>query len=275
VPLPDSARDRPIPSLSLAAPRPTGQQLLAWATVRAALALYGVGSVLILLSLVIGAGLASDHEPTGPRIILSVLAVWAMLAGAVLALAGMFTASAAPEGLGVKEWAMACVGCLVIGMLAFLIVFLRAESRESRADPGKGWAYLAIAALLLAKVFFTAFLWRVAMYFRDPTLAGNVLVYLVVDVGLALITFALQMRESTASAVSGPLNPLGVAKLWNWIIIGILIWSVVLVFMVRDRITRALLAAYEGTDDEPLSRPSQFTKRDPDGNLPGPNPPPQ
>jgi hypothetical protein len=51
------------------------------------------------------------------------------------------------------------------------------------------------------------------------------------------------------------INPLAAEKLWVWVIAGLSLWSVVLVFTVRERITRKLLGP--GQDDlVPPARPS-------------------
>jgi hypothetical protein len=251
-------------------PLPAGRQYLAWATVRAALALYGTGMIVILLSLLIEAGLQSGNDSPRRHLLLGLLAFWGQMGAVVLIVAGMAMASAAPERQG-KGWAMGSVGCLVVCFLAFLLRF----TSEGKTDSGQGWVYLAVFGFLVGKILFTCFLWQVATHFRERALASNVLVYLAVDLGTAVFAFLLNMRESRAFNEDLALNPFLGGKLWRWVFAGMAMWSVILVFMVRERVTRALLGPGYGADDRPPGGPPVATERGTDGNLPGPNPPPQ
>ena len=51
-----------------------------------------------------------------------------------------------------------------------------------------------------------------------------------VDGSLAVILLVLRLRDESAPGGTTSINPLAAEKLWVWVIAGLLLWSVVLVF---------------------------------------------
>jgi hypothetical protein len=267
---------RPENPLLRLVPALSGNQVLRWGTVRAALALIPTGMMLtgasaLLLMLTLG---SSDVKRSEEREALAICGGLVAGAGVVLTLTGQCMCTVAPWASGAAGWAIASVVCLATAAL-LLVVYLVAEAqnrdavrrnlesqfdtfpykerpRPFRAEP-LPWTPGALAALryimigvcFLAGNLFTLFLHGIARHFRNSGLAASLLLYLVLSIFIGLAALGLSL---SIDAKSAPLRKLDPDERTIVMIVGIgglsvalVTWFVIQVFLVRGLITRALL----------------------------------
>jgi hypothetical protein len=206
------------------------RHLLAWATVRAGLALCATG---IVLSLVGQLGLAVPKPPGQVAFLFSV----GMVAGVVVLVIGISMTVVVPEESRAIPWCIACITCLGGAVLSLLLMIM------GGGTAGAVDLLLLVAAvgMFLGKSFFLVILCQVARHYRQTALAANVLIYLVVEWAMFVVGFVFGVTHAGSPTGRANFNPFAAGPLGSLLAAVMAGWFLYLVVAVRRRITESLL----------------------------------
>lgn len=240
------------------------EDLLAWGTVRAALALAFVGGLLTFISIfvIVAVTVSTGGQLQGRQALTAFVQMGCglgLITGFVLAVAGACMMCAAPPEAGVKGWGIGTCVFVAIGLvLVSVLVIAKVNAEGPRlgpdffagGNPGRAanapfgqqeaivLGYASQGAYLLGVGCFLLCLRAIAQHFGRPGLAIGVVAYLLVyflyAIGLNVLTH-VQLGVPNANQ----------AELMMWIILGggvmLGVWGIVLVGVVRSALTTGML----------------------------------
>jgi hypothetical protein len=246
------------------------EDLLAWGTVRAGLALTFIGSLLAFISffVLIAVMLSVQARLQGGGALPVLVVMYASLgwvAGIILCFSGACMSSAAPQNSGAKGWGIGTCIFSLLSLALFAVVVLVAinviEQREKqekeknlivlgdpRLTPPREPFSPQEARLIgygfqgtwhLGVICYVLFLRAIASHFRRDGLAVGVVVYLIV--------YVLFMAGVNVLAHSDkpPVANLEQLQTLAWVIAGgiviLAVWGIVLVGVVRAALTEGLV----------------------------------
>jgi hypothetical protein len=233
-------------------PHAPATQTPGWGTVRAALALVGVGWILYQASFLILRLLAESKPGRGGGEGLAVVAVVlgvAVLFGLVQLITGMLMCCATPSESGARGWSVGILLALIVCGLMFITILAAGLVRGLITNPTalKVLLYLMIGTMYLAKIFLTCFVWGVARHLRQGPLAVAILVYLPVEVlAMALRLIFLERTEAAMRGEGSPALVFSGAAAWVPLLVGtvLCIWFCIMLFLVRGKVTEAMTGRF-------------------------------
>jgi hypothetical protein len=229
------------PFLSVAADNTDVSSILRWGSVRTALAMVGVGSCLVVGSMLITTVLPEIRfRNVGGQFMDFYVVPFLMLIGAAQVLSGICICCVAPWRSGAPAWAVAAVGSLAVAAATLLFQPLVPEVFQREALVATS---VVQGAAILAGLFFSCFLIQVARYFENYSLATVLFLYLatslLIQIGFVVLTY-FRLGVFDQFRLHG-----NATFFWRWVtlavVVALTVWFSTLIILVRRTVANGLV----------------------------------
>jgi hypothetical protein len=228
-----------------------------WGTMRAALAIFGLGWFLVQANIVtvfiLRENLRGDI-PSVLEILITLLALAAVI-GSIYFLTGICMSCAVPGESGAKPWGIGAAFCLFVSLVVFMLLMAADLTNRRAQHPNDRWnpetikilGYTFAGGIFLAKILFTGCLWGIARHFLKTGLSITLFLFLLLELAGVITLFVYFVKDvplgnpGAGTVISAPIDML-YSKKWYSIGIssGLCVLFLIQVLMVRATITRAM-----------------------------------